>query len=330
MCLGGGKGLKALVYHQYGKPDVLGVEDAPGPVPGTGEVLIRMKACSLNAWDWDMLRGSLFARLDAPTRPKRRILGADLAGIVEAVGPQVRRLKIGDEVFGDVSSSHWGGLAEFAVAPEYLLARKSERVSFVQAAAIPQAGLLAIQGLRHKGMVMSGDKVLINGAGGGMGSFAVQLAKRAGAVVTAVDRASKLDFMQRLGADHTLDFEQVDFTSTGETYDLIVDPVANRPMSHYARALTPRGRMVLVGGTMRAILGTLTTGALIARRSEKWLGIVPLAPVLDDLNELQELCAGGKVVPAIGGKFTLETAHEAFAQLGAGEALGKLVVEIER
>lgn len=298
------------------------------PVPSAGEVLIRMRACSLNLWDWDVLTGKALGRLDGPLKPKRRILGADLAGTVEAVGEGVARLKVGDAVFGDASGSHWGGLAEYAVAPENLLALKSHRISFEQAAAIPQAGLLAMQGLRCKGMVMPGDKVLVNGAGGGMGSFAVQLARRAGAEVTGVDRAAKRAFMERLGADHTLDFAETDFTATGETYDLILDAVANRPMQHFARALTRRGRLVVVGGSVRALLGTIIMGSLISKRCEKWLGIVPLAVDLDGLDELQDLCATGKVVPAFARVYALEEAPEAFRRLGGGEVLGKVVVRI--
>ncbi len=320
--------MRALWYDRYGMPDVLRMEEVYLPLPAEGEVLVRMRACSLNAWDWDLLRGTALGRLGGPFHPSKHVLGSDIAGVVEAVGDGVTRLKVGDAVFGDVSSSHWGGLADYAVAPENLLALKSDRISFEQAAAIPQAGLLAMQGLRRKGMVMRGDKVLVNGAGGGMGSFAVQLAKRAGAEVTAVDRAGKQDFMQRLGADHTLDFEKVDFTETGETYDLILDAVANRPMRRFERALNPHGRLVVVGGTIRALLGVFTTGAWISRRTEKWMGIVPLAPDLDDLDELQDLAATGKVVPAIGGTYSLEEAPEAFRLLGDGNALGKLVIKI--
>lgn len=320
--------MRALYYDRYGTPDVLRVKEVPVPRPAEGEVLVRMRACSLNAWDWDLLRGTLLGRIAGPFGPTKRILGADLAGVVEGVGTGVTRLKIGDAVFGDASTSHWGGLADYAVAPERLLALKSDRISFEQAAAIPQAGLLAMQGLRRKGMVMRGDKVLVNGAGGGMGSFAVQLAKRAGAEVTGVDRAGKQDFMQRLGADHTLDFEKVDFTATGQTYDLILDAVVNRPMRHFDRALNPQGRLVVVGGSIAALLGVFTTGAMITQRTEKWMGIVPLEPDLDDLDELQDLAAKGKVVPAIGGTYALEEAPEAFRLLGAGDALGKLVVTL--
>lgn len=320
--------MKALVYDRYGSPEVLRIADAPKPEPGPGEILVRMRAASLNLWDWDALTGTALGRLDGPFRPKRRILGADIAGIVEARGEGATRFLPGDEVFGDISSSHWGGLAEYAVAPEQLLAEKSGRISFVQAAAIPQAGLLALQGLRTHGEVKRGAKVLVNGAGGGMGSFAVQLAARAGAEVTGVDRGSKLDFMQRLGAEHVLDFERTDFTATGETYDLILDAVAKRPMGHYARALKPGGRFAMVGGRARTIISAFTVGAMMSRRSDKWLGLVMLDPNPTDLDELQGLCASGAVVPAIDRQYALEEAPEAFRRLGAGEALGKLVVRI--
>lgn len=320
--------MRAVVRDRYGPPDVLRVKEVPKPVPRPGEVLVRVQAASLNSWDWDVLKGNGLGRIDSLFRPKRRILGADIAGVVEATGEGVTRLLVGDAVFGDLSSSHWGGLAEYAVAPEKLLAMKSDRISFIQAAAMPQAGLLALQGLRQKGHVRRGHKVLVNGAGGGMGSFAVQLAAQAGAEVTGVDSAMKLDFIQRLGAEHALDYAQTDFTATGETYDLIVDAVANRPMDHYARALVPNGRFVMVGGTVRALFAVFTRGTVMSRRGAKWLGLVMLDANTTDLNELQELCAKASVVPAIGGRFSLEEVPEAFRLLGAGEALGKLVVTL--
>lgn len=247
--------MRAVVCSAYGMPEQLRLTEVARPVPKAGEVLIRVKAASLNSWDWDLLRGQPFlVRLGGLLRPPYPILGADVAGVVEAAGEGVTRFAVGDAVFGDLSGANWGGFAEYVAAPEAALAAIPAGVSFEAAAATPQAGLLAWQGLRWKGEVQPGDKVLINGGGGGAGTFAIQLAKRAGAEVTGVDRAEKAELMRSVGADRVIDYAVTDYTAEGERYDLILDMVAARPLAHYRRALSPRSRFVMVGGKTSTIL----------------------------------------------------------------------------
>lgn len=317
--------MRAAFVERFTGP--VGIREVPVPNPGPGEVLVRMEVVSLNSWDHELWAGTSFGRIGSPFRPQHAVLGADLAGVVEKVGPGVTRFQPGDAVFGDVSSGrHWGGLAEYAVADEKLLIKKADGLSFEQAACLPQGGYLALQGLRRKGEVRPGNKVLITGAGGGMGHLAVQLAKHMGAEVTAVDRASKVEFMRSMGADHAIGFEDTDFTATGERYDLILDAVANRSMRVYASALTERGRFVVVGGTVRAILAVLTLGSMMSKPDGKWLGIVPIAAVPADLEELQSLVLDGTLVPHVDQVYPLEEAETAIKRFGVGDIQGKVLV----
>jgi len=319
--------MRAVVYSAYGGVEQLRLGEVARPEPEPGEVLIRVRAASLNSWDWDLLRGQpLLARLGGLLRPRHPILGADVAGIVEAVGAGVSRLAVDDMVFGDLSGANWGGLAEFACAPETALTKIPEGVSFEAAAATPQAGLLAWQGLRWKGEVRAGDKVLINGAGGGAGTFAIQLAKRAGAVVTGVDSAEKAKLMRGLGADRVIDYRAADFAAGGERYDLILDMVAARPLAQYRRVLTRTGRLAVVGGTTPTILAVASLGAMTSKPDGQQLGLVLHRPDIGQLAELGALIATGEIVPAIDRMYPLAETAAAFARLGAGQALGKLVV----
>ena len=220
--------MKAIVYHEYGLPDVLQLEELEKPAPGDNEVLIKVYAASINSWDWDLLRGVPFVNrlMSGLLKPNRLpILGCDIAGIVEAVGKKVKHFQPGDEVYGDISRSGWGGFAEYVCARENAIALKPACLTFDQAAAVPQAAILALQGLRKGNLLQrhSAKKVLINGAGGGVGSFAIPMAKSFGAEVTAVDKAEKIDFMHSLGADHVIDYTQEDFTKNRQLYDLILD-----------------------------------------------------------------------------------------------------------
>src|SRR4051795_8496089 len=250
--------MRAVVYDRYGPPESLRVDDLPTPSPSTNQVLLRVFATSINLSDWECLRGApLYARLGGLRAPARRTLGSDIAGRVEAVGSGVTRFRVGDEVYGD-NLQLKGGFAEYAVAPESALAAKPHELTCAEASTIPQAATIALQGTAG---VAPGQRVLINGAGGGSGSFAIQLAKRLGAHVTGVDNAGKLDFMRSLGADEVIDYRSEDFTRRGP-YDLILDLVAHRSVFAYRRALAPGGRYRCVGGSVSAVLRVLTLGSL--------------------------------------------------------------------
>jgi NADPH:quinone reductase-like Zn-dependent oxidoreductase len=319
--------VKAAVYHEYGSPDVLKLEDVPEPVPGDDEVLIRVHAASINAWDWDRLRGKPFMiRLGGARKPKRTILGADVAGRVEAVGGNVTRLQPGDEVFGDLSVSGWGGFAEYVCARESVLALKPAGVTFEDAAAVPQAALLALQGLH--GRIEPGQRVLINGAGGGMGTFAVQLARLDGAHVTGVDSTPKLDTMRSLGADQVIDYTQEDFTRNGQQYDLILDAAGHRSVFDYKRALSHNGRYVMVGGATWRILQVLTIGSWVARSQNKKLGLLLYKPSRNALAYLGGLVEAGKLTPVIDRRYPLEEIADALGYFGTGQVQGKVVITI--
>ncbi|WP_147372994.1 NAD(P)-dependent alcohol dehydrogenase, partial [Calidithermus terrae] len=248
--------MKAMVYTRYGSPDVLELKEVPKPVPKAGEVLVRVHATALNAADWRLLTGTprLLRLMFGLFRPKHPVLGADVAGRVEAVGKDVKGFKPGDEVFGDLSGSGLGGLAEYVCAKEQALALKPPRLAFEEAAAVPMAAVTALQGLRDAGGIRPGQEVLINGASGGVGTFAVQIAKALGARVTAVCSSQKVDLARSLGADHVVDYAKEDFTKSGRSYDLILDVAAYRPFSEYRPALGPQGVYALVGGHFNRIL----------------------------------------------------------------------------
>jgi NADPH:quinone reductase-like Zn-dependent oxidoreductase len=319
--------MKAVVYTRYGSPDVLSLTDIERPVPTHGEVLVRVRAVSLNLSDWEALRGTPFyARVGGLRRPRRHILGSDIAGQVAAVGPGVTRLQPGDDVYGDILSV-LGGFAEFVRVPESLLAPLPDGMSYEEAAALPQAAAIAHDGILQKGRVQSGQRVLINGAGGGSGMYAIQLAKLHGATVTGVDNAEKLAFMRSLGADSVLDYRQTDYTQTGDTYDLILDLVAYRSPFAYRRALAPGGRYLCVGGPVPAILGVLFLGPLLGSGGRKIrvlavkLGVKHLAPMI-------ELCTTGQITTYIDRRFALAEVPEALRYVGEGHAKGKVVITI--
>jgi NADPH:quinone reductase-like Zn-dependent oxidoreductase len=272
--------MKAVVYEKYGSADVLELREVETPAPGDDEVLVKVHAVSINDWDWALLHGiPLFGRLFTGLfRPRRTILGSDVAGRVEAVGRNAKRFRVGDDVFGDLSgrSGGWGGFAEYVCAPETALAPKPPSMSFVEAAAIPQAAMLAVQGLRDRGEIRPGQKLLINGAGGGVGTFALQIAKLFGAEVTGVDSAAKLDLLRSMGCDKVIDYTTVDFTRTGTRYDLILDVKTNRSIFDYLRALNQKGTYVTVGGSMPRLLLIAFAGPLISLVSGKALRLVML------------------------------------------------------
>jgi NADPH:quinone reductase-like Zn-dependent oxidoreductase len=316
--------MRAVVYDRYGPPGVLRIESLPVPSPAAGQVLVRIAATSVNLSDWETLRGTpLYSRIGGLRAPARRTLGSDIAGWVDAVGPGVTRFRPGDEVYGD-NLALKGGFAEYAIAPESALATKPPELTMVEASTIPQAGVIAWQGTNG---AEAGHRVLVNGAGGGSGSFAIQLAKRLGAHVTGVDNAGKLDFMRSLGADEVIDYRSADFTRRGP-YDLILDLVAHRSVFAYRRALAPGGRYRCVGGSVSALLRVLTVGSLTGLLTRRRLGVLAVKEGPAHFGPVAERCAAGDLKIHIDRTFTLDEVPEALAWVGEGHALGKVVVSV--
>lgn len=314
-----------MVYERYGGPDVLELRDVPTPAPGRGEVLIEVVATSINLSDWEGLRGSPgYARIGGLFRPARPILGSDVAGRVVGVGEGVSQFAVGDEVFGD-NLARQGGFAEFVVAPESAIARKPPELTFAEASAVPQAGAIASQAVA---LAAPGSRMLINGAGGGSGSFMVQLAKAKGVHVTAVDNAGKLDFLEALGADAVMDYRREDFTRTG-SYDLIVDLVARRSVFAYRRALAKGGRCVVIGGTSRTVLRMVTIGPLLGVLTGAHLGLLIVRQGPAGFASVAALCASGRLDIHIDRVFGLEEVPAALTWHGEGKAMGKVVVALK-
>jgi len=319
--------MKAIIYTKYGGPDNLRLEEIKKPTPGDKEVLIKVHAVSINDWDWGLLHGDPINRMMYGLRkPKRQILGSDVAGRIEAVGKNVKKFKEGDDVFGDLSGK-WGGFAEYVCANENALALKSPAMSFEQAAAIPQAAMLAVQGLMDKAKIKQGQKILLNGAGGGVGTFAIQIAKQYGAEITAVDSEQKLDMLRLLGADHVIDYRKEDFTKNGKQYDIILDVKTNRSLFDIARALKPGGIYATVGGSMGKLLQALFVAPWINMTRKKKIAIVVLKPN-KDLVYMNELFESGKVRPVIDGHYILDDAPEAMKFYGSAAHKGKVVISV--
>lgn len=321
--------MKAIVYDTYGPPEVMRYEEIPVPKPGDDEVLVKVHASSVNSWDWDLLVGSFQGRLGfmALTKPKMPILGADIAGVVESTGPGATRFQPGDAVYGDVSGVGWGGFAEYVAVKDTVLAPKPEALDFSVAASLPQAGVLALQGLR-KGGWGPGKRVLINGAGGGVGTLAVQMAKFDGAEVTGVDSAAKLPTIGALGADHVIDYATTDFARTGDRYDLILDVFSTRSAVAQRRALAQGGRSVVVGGSNRSIFPILVVGPLLSLTGDRRAGVLFHRPNPDDLEAVGELVAKGSVEPVIEERYPLEQVPEAMRRFGERGVVGKLVITV--
>lgn len=321
--------MKAVVYTRYGSPDVLRITDVEAPVPKDGEVLVKVHAVSLNRSDWEGLQGKpLYSRIGGLFRPRRHILGSDIAGRVEAAGRGTTMLREGDDVFAD-ALSHLGGFAEYVCLPESALARMPAGMTHEQAAALPQAGAIALQGILDEGRVQPGHKVLINGAGGGSGMYAIQLAKLHGAEVTGVDNAEKLGFMRTLGADYVVDYTQEDFTRNGRSYDVILDLAGHRSVFAYRGSLSPGGRYLYVGGSVATLLQTLLVGPLIGRAKKQKLRLLVVKQGVQNLARLVELCQAGKIATHIDRRYQLTDAPEALRYFGEGHAKGKVVVVAE-
>ena len=317
--------MKAIVYTKYGGPGVLQIKDVEKPFPKDDEVLIKVHAVSINDWDMGLLQGDFINRLlNGLRKPKRTILGSDIAGRIEAVGKNISKFKIGDEVYGDLSG-RWGGFAEYVCATEKALALKPAAMSFEEAASIPQAAMLAVQGLIDKGKIHAGQKLLINGAGGGVGTFGVQIAKLYDIEITGVDSTVKLDMLRSMGFDHVIDYTKEDFTKNGQRYDLILDAKTNRSMFDYSRALSPNGIYVTVGGSISRLLQALFLGPLISMINKKHIRIVSLK-TNKDLIFMNELFEAGKIKPVIEGPYKLGEFHEAFRIFDNAEHKGKVVL----
>ncbi len=317
--------MKAAVYDRYGSPEVLRIEDVPVPSPSAGQVRVQVAATSVNLSDWECLLGSpAYARIGGLRSPARRTLGSDIAGVVDAVGDGVTRFRPGDEVYGD-NLGLKGGFAEYALAPASALARKPAQLTFAEASTVPQAGAIALQGTAG---AVAGSRVLINGAGGGSGSFAIQLAKRYGAHVTGVDNADKQDFMRSVGADSVVDYRRDDFTRPDRPYDLILDLVASRSVFAYRRALAPGGTYRCVGGSVRTLLRVLTGGGVVGRLTGRRIGVLAVKDGPEHFEPLADLCASGAVTIHVDSTFALDQVPAALARVGEGRALGKVVVQI--
>jgi NADPH:quinone reductase-like Zn-dependent oxidoreductase len=322
--------MKAIVYERYGPPEVLQLKEVEKPTPKDSEVLVKVYAASVNDWDWGLLRGTPFMNrlFFGLLKPKIKILGGDIAGRVEAVGRNIKQFQPGDEVYGDLSGSGFGGFAEYVCVREKALVLKPASMTFEEAAAVPQAAVLALQGLRDKGQIQPGQKVLINGAGGGAGTFAVQIAKSFGAEVTGVDSTRKLDIMRSIGVDHVIDYTQEDFTKKGQRYDWIIDFAAHHSIFDYNRSLSPKGIYVIVGGSIARIFQVMFLGPLISMITSKRMGILTHKPN-KDLVFIKELFEAGKVKPVMDKRYPLSEVPEALRYFGEGHARGKVVITLE-
>ena len=318
--------MKAIVYQGYGSPDVLKTMEMPIPTPKDDEVLVKVQAASVNAADLHYMRGKPFLlRLSSGLlKPKNKILGSDFAGRVETIGKDVHQFRVGDDVFG----SKLGGFAEYVAVPENKLALKPVNISFEEAAAVPLAAATALQGLRDKGHIQPGQKVLVNGASGGVGTFAVQIAKSFGAEVTGVCSTRNMDTVQKIGADHVIDYTKEDFTKNNQRYDLILAANGYHSILDYRHALSSKGRYVMSGGSMTQFAQALLLGPLLSIAASKKMGSMLGRTNQEDLGFMKQLLETGKVVPVIDKRYTLDEVPEAIRYLEEGHAQGKIVIRV--
>ena len=322
--------MKAIVCPRYGSPDVLRLEEVAKPTPGDDEVLVAVQAAAVAAGDWHLLRGEPFLvrLMFGLFKPKRGLLGSDVAGRVEAVGRDVQGFKPGDEVFGDLSGSGFGAFAEYVCAPEKALAPRPEGLTFEEAAAVPVSAVTALQALRDEGQLQAGQQVLVNGASGGVGTYAVQIAKAFGADVTGTCSTSKLDLVREIGADHVVDYTKQDVTQSGRQYDLILDAAAYRSLADYKRVLRPGGVYVLVGGATARLFQAMLLGPLMSKKGERKMGGLMAKPNQEDLLVMKDLLEEGQVKPVIDRRFPLSETADAIRYLEAGKARGKVVITV--
>jgi NADPH:quinone reductase-like Zn-dependent oxidoreductase len=324
-----GTRMKAIVYTHYGPPDVLKLDEVQKPVPQDDEVLVHVHATSVNAGDCFVLRGKARMMGCGLLKLKHTILGSDIAGRVEAVGRNVTQFQPGDEVFGNTVECGFGGFADYVSVPETAVVLKPTTLSFEEAAAVPQAALTALQGLRDKGHIQKGQKVLIHGASGGAGTFAVQLAKAFGADVTAVCSTRNVDIARSNGADHVIDYTDEDFTRNGQRYDLILAVNGYHPIWEYRRALSPVGVYVMTGGSMAQVFQAMLLGPVMSRTGRQKMGNSAHTPNTQDLLVMKELIEAGKVVPVIDRRYPLGETASAIRYLEEGHAQGKVVITVE-
>jgi NADPH:quinone reductase-like Zn-dependent oxidoreductase len=324
--------MKAIVCPKYGLPDVLQFKDVEKPTPKDDEVLVKIHAASVNMYDWHLMTADIFlVRFmgGGMLKPKNTRVGADVAGRVEAVGRNVTQFQQGDEVFGDLAGHGNGSFAEYVAASERAFALKPANLSFEEAAAVPMAAVTALQGLRDQGHIQPGQRVLIQGASGGVGTFAVQIAKSFGAEVTAVCSTRNLDLARSRGADHVIDYTKEDFTKSGQQYDLILGVNGYHPLSAYKLALTPKGIYIMAGGSQAQIFQAMLLGPWMSKTGGKKMGGVSARPTKEDLVFVRNLLEAGKVVPVIDRRYPLSEAAEALRYLGEGHARGKIVITVE-
>lgn len=322
--------MKAVVYTKYGSPDVLEFKEVEKPSPKDDEVLVKIHAASVNAADWHLLEADPFlARFFSGLfKPKHNILGADVAGVVEAVGKNVKQFRAGDEIFGDLAACGFGAFAEFVCANENAFVPKPANKTFEEAAAVPLAAISALQALRGKGKIQSGQKVLINGASGGVGTFAVQIAKSFGAQVTAVCSTNKIEMVRSIGADYVIDYTKEDFTKNGNSYDLIIAANGYHPILDYKRALSSNGTYVMIGGAEVQMMQAILFGPFISMTSGKKMENLIAKANKDDLIFLKELLEAGKINPVIDKRYPLSETAEAIRYVEEGHAKGKVVIAV--
>jgi NADPH:quinone reductase-like Zn-dependent oxidoreductase len=328
-----GTRMKAVIYSEYGLPEeVLRLEEVEKPIPGDDEVLLKVKAASINYSNAAFVTGKPFiirlmgGGLFKPTIP---ILGSDVAGQVEAVGKNTKQFQPGDEVYGDLSDCGRGGFAEYVAVPEKAIALKPANLTFEETAAVPEAAVVALQGLRDDGRIQAGQKVLIYGASGGIGTFAVQIANSYGAEVTGVCSTRNLEMVRSIGADHVIDYTQEDFTQNGQQYDLILATAGYRSLFDYARALTPEGIYVATGGSLKQVFQPMYLAPIIAMQGKKKMGNLLVRIIQEDLIYMKELIEAGKVTPVIDRVYPLGEIAEAIRYYREGHSRGKVVITVE-
>ena len=311
-------------------PNVLSIGEVPKPIPKEKEVLVNIHAASINDWDWGLVQGKPYVirMMLGLKKPKISIPGVDISGMVEAVGEKVNSFKVGDAIYCDLSESGFGAFAEYVCVPEKIVSKKPSNISHNSAAALPHAGLLALQGLVDKGRVKSGQSVLINGAGGGVGTLGIQILKSYDVKVTGVDSGEKLDLMKSLGFDQVIDYQRQDFTENGEKYDLILDTKSNRSVFKYVKSLKKDGSYVTVGGSMGRIFEIFLLGSLISLFTSKKLSVLSLKPN-EGLDKLSEFVEKGQIKPIVDGPYGFDEIPTLIQYFGEGKHKGKIVVEIK-
>jgi NADPH:quinone reductase-like Zn-dependent oxidoreductase len=311
--------MKAIVYERHSSPDALVLREIAKPTPGENEDLVKVMAVSINAADYRSMRMGII--------PQKKIFGADIAGRVEAIGNNIRKFKVGDEVFGDLAAYGFGGFVEYALAPETLLARKPAGVSFVETAAVPMASVTALQGLRDLGKIRVGQKVLICGAGGGVGTFAVQFARFFGAEVTAECGPNNVEIVRSLGADHVIDYTKEDFCAGSSRYDLILAVNGGHSISDYKCVMQPNGILVMAGGSLTQVANGVLFGWLHSIGTKK-VRFLAAKPSVHDLEFVIGLVEAGQIKPVIDRTYPLEETAEAMRYISRGHARGKVVITV--